>query len=220
MTPAQKALFDETISLASESELNFKEASIALGAEPRHYVRVREIPGSLRLHLFNWHRLRKIQTLRRLLNQEPAVTNDHPVVLKLERVFTKLEFGMLFGSPEERYRLRTNVLRRNVQLWDLHAAYRSLAVKKTTTAITYREFRAQQLRLFSWAKDLSIGAILALYLLVFYSAKAEGCITCYQLGWAFLAHYIIAATVIAWWLVRDSTKASAVLKSLGCIPSQ
>lgn len=211
LSQAQKALFEEACALASSQKISLPDASIFIGAEPRHYVRVRSIPNvSLRDYLL----VRKIEKLRVQLASELVVTNDHPIVAALEKSFSQLEFGVSPFSPAERKLIREAILRKNHSVKTVQAAFRSIAVSKSKSSIRYREFSSKHVRSVGLARDLSVGTFIALCALIFRGINVDGCITCSLAGWTLFASHATAAIALAYWLLQDAVQGTLILKSM------
>lgn len=222
LTPAQKTLFDEAFTLAASQGLNLREASTLLGAEARHYVRIRDIAkGGLRFRLLNYFRVRKIEKLRAQLATEAVVSNAHPVVMTLEEHFTKLEFGVNPFSPAKRKLLRKAILCNDHSVQAVQAAFRSLAVSKSKNHIRYREVGSTHVRLLAWTRDVLVGVLIALYAMIFHGIATDGCITCSLAGWAFLTSHAAAAVALACGFMQDAAHGSLIFKSMrlgrGCL---
>ena len=215
LTPAQKALFDEACTLAASQGLNLREASTLLGAEARHYVRIRDIAkGGLRFRMQNYFRVRKIEELRAQLATEAVVSNGHPIVMTLEQHFTKLEFGVSPFSPAKRKLLRSAILCNDHSVQAVQAAFRSLAVSKSKSHIRYREIGSKHVRFLGWTRDVLVGVIIALYAMIFHGITVDGCFTCSLAGWTLLASHMAAAFVLAHRFMQDAAHGSLILKSM------
>lgn len=211
LSQAQKALFKEACALASLQKISLLEASILIGAEPRHYVRVRSIINvSVRDYLL----VRKIEKLRAQLASELVVTNDHPIVAALEKCFSQLEFGVSPFSPAGRKLIREAILRKNHSVKTVQAAFRSLAVAKSSSSIRFREFSIMHVRTMGLARDLSVGTFIALCALIFRGINVDGCITCSLAGWTLFASHATAAIAFAYWLLQDAVQGALILKSM------
>lgn len=213
--PAQKILFDEACNLASLQQLSLREASTLVGAEPRHYVRVRNISQSgLKFRLLNYFRIQKIERLREQLDTETVVNNDHPIVLALEERFSRLEFGVNPFKPLERKRIRGAILWNDYSLQAVQCAFRSLAVSISRHQIMYREVNTKHVKYLGHFRDFIGGALIALYAMIFHELMIDGCITCSLAGWAFLASHTTAILVLACRFMQDAVRGSLIIKSM------
>lgn len=212
---AQEILFDEACNLASLQQLSLREASTLLGAEPRHYVRVRNVAQSgLKFRLLNYFRIQKIERLREQLDAETVVSNDHPNVLVLEEHFARLEFGVNPFEPLERKRIREAILWNDYSLQIIQRAFRSLAVSMSRHHIKYREVSTKHVKCLGYFRDAIVGALIALYAMIFHEVTIDGCITCSLAGWAFLASHTAAVFVLAYRFMQDAAHGSLILKSM------
>lgn len=212
---AHQILFEEACNLASLQQLSLREASTLLGAEPRHYVRVRNIAQSgLKFRLLNYSRIQKIERLRAQLNAETVVNNDHPNVLALEEHFARLEFGLNPFEPLERKRIREAILWNGYSLQVIQRAFRSLAISISRKQIKYREVNTNHVKYLGHFRDVSVGVLIALYAMIFHGITIDGCITCSLVGWAFLASHMAAALVLAYRFMQDAAHGSLILKSI------
>ena len=213
--PAQKILFDEACNLASLQQLSLREASTLLGAEPRHYVRVRSIAQSgLKFQLLNYFRIQKIERLREQLDAETVVSNDHPNVLALEEHFARLEFGVNPFKPLERKRIREAILWNDYSLQVIQRAFRSLAVSISRNHIKCREVNTKHVRYLGHFRDAIVGALIALYAMIFHGVMVDECITCSLAGWTFLASHAASAIALAYKFMQDAAQGNLILKSM------
>jgi len=216
MSSAQKLLFEEAYALASSQKINFREACILLGAEPRYYVRVRSTSN---LSLLDYLYSRKIERLRVQLNVEQCITNVHPVVKELEEYFSRLEFGLSPYTATQRKIIRESILREGHTVKTVQKAFRSLSVSKTKRYIKFREINSAYVRFFRCARDLSIGTLIALFALVIHGIAIEACISCSLVGWTLLLSYATIFLGFAYFLMEEAFRANAIIKSLQLSPS-